>query len=216
MGWTFYMIISTQWLSSGIPSQLTNIAQITAAVAISIGGLGVLFGIAGFCTLKFRHALLVASYGILGFLLTAIYALAAIVLVYLYVVKTDQVDLFCKGNLKAGIGKLQPYVNNLYNQTKVWDSTFNSSVSSFMCKSTCPCVPVNQSLWNATTKQQFSLPKATGGVYNFTGNYTKFSDCYSDQKKVIDGGSNKTALISLTRLSQISFFEQQLDCSGMC
>jgi hypothetical protein len=26
MGWTFYMITSTQWLSSGIPSQLTNIA----------------------------------------------------------------------------------------------------------------------------------------------------------------------------------------------
>lgn len=143
MGWTFYMIISTQWLSSGIPTQLTNIAQITAAVAITIGGLGVIFGIAGFCTLKFRHGLLVASYGILGFLLTVIYTLAAIVLVYLYSVNTSQVDTFCKGNLTSGIKRLQPYVNNLYNQTKAWDNTFNQSVSTFMCKSSCPCVPVN-------------------------------------------------------------------------
>jgi len=42
------------------------------------------------------------------------------------------------------------------------------------------------------------LTKAQGGVYNFTGNYTKFSDCYTDQKKVIDGGANKTAIISLS------------------
>ena len=88
MGWTFYMIISTQWLSSGIPSQLTNIAQIVAAVAITIGGLGVLYGIAGLATLKFRHVLILSSYGIVGFLLTAIYTLAAIALVYLYNVKT--------------------------------------------------------------------------------------------------------------------------------
>jgi heme/copper-type cytochrome/quinol oxidase subunit 1 len=117
MGWTFYMIISTQWLSSGIPSQLTNIAQIVAAVAITIGGLGVLYGIAGLATLKFRHVLILSSYGIVGFLLTAIYTLAAIALVYLYNVKTGSVDSFCKGNLTAGIHKLQPYVNNLQNQT---------------------------------------------------------------------------------------------------
>jgi heme/copper-type cytochrome/quinol oxidase subunit 1 len=117
MGWTFYMIISTQWLSSGIPSQLTNIAQIVAAVAITIGGLGVLYGIAGLATLKFRHVLILSSYGIVGFLLTAIYTLAAIALVYLYNVKTASVDSFCKGNLTAGIHKLQPYVNNLQNQT---------------------------------------------------------------------------------------------------
>lgn len=75
-------------------------------MAISIGALGVLFGIAGLTTLKFQHGLLVASYGILGFLLTAIYALAAIALVYTYNVKTNQVDSFCKGNLTVGINKL--------------------------------------------------------------------------------------------------------------
>ena len=94
---------------------MTNIAQIVAAVAITIGGLGVLFGIAGLATLKFRHVLILSSYGIVGFLLTAIYTLAAIALVYLYNVKTASVDSFCKGNLTAGIHKLQPYVNNLQN-----------------------------------------------------------------------------------------------------
>jgi hypothetical protein len=51
------------------------------------------------------------------------------------------------------------------------------------------------------------LPRASGGVYNFTGNYTKFTDCYADQKRVIDGGQNKTAVISLSQQAQVSFFE---------
>ncbi len=124
-----------------------------AAVAITIGGIGVLFGVAGLATLKFRHVLVLVSYGIAGFLLTAIYALAAIALVYMYNVKMDKVDSFCKGSLTSGIHKLQPYIDNLHNQTLQWDRVFNQSVSSFMCKtSACPCVPVNQTMWNTTVR----------------------------------------------------------------
>jgi membrane associated rhomboid family serine protease len=77
-----------------------------AAVTISVGALGVLFGVAGLCTLKFRHVLLLTSYGIVGFLLTAIYTLAAIALVYTTHLPNEQVDDFCKGNLIVGIQRL--------------------------------------------------------------------------------------------------------------
>ena len=60
------------------------------------------------------------------------------------------------------------------------------------------------------------MPKTAGGVYNFTRNYTKFTDCYADQKKVIDASLNKTTAITVTQQAQVTFFEQQLDCSGMC
>jgi hypothetical protein len=89
MGFTFYMMVTTQWLTSGVPSQLTSIAQIVSAVAITVGGLGVLFGILGLATLKFRHLLILVPYGIAGFLLTAIYTLAALALVYLYNIKQE-------------------------------------------------------------------------------------------------------------------------------
>ena len=66
-----------------------------------------LFSFLGLVTYKFRHALIVVSYGLCGFILTGIYVCAAICLVYVYMLQPIQIQNFCDGTLKSNYKLLQ-------------------------------------------------------------------------------------------------------------
>lgn len=82
-----------------------------------------------------------------------------------------------------------------------------------MCKEECPCDPrgiKNLALWGEKTATKLANTK----VYDFTGKYTNYYQCYQDL--VTKGTIEKAHIINKKTLVIIQDFEENLSCAGIC
>ena len=70
-----------------------------AVVGLTVGISAVVFGLAGICASKIQRWPCTCVIGLLALLLTAVYGLAAFVLMSMYYVSDQQVKDFCNDNL---------------------------------------------------------------------------------------------------------------------
>lgn len=78
-----------------------------------------------------------------------------------------------------------------------------------MCKSLCPCVPVNFLLWEDPFRTEM---KKT--VYKFNGPNTSLLGCYESKKIIWESTGNQP--LDTDKVSVIKTLEENFSCSGLC
>lgn len=130
-------------------------------------------------------------------------------------IPNEKVVDFCNGQMAQSTPK---WVLNILDKAKTKideiDNDINKAVNSYMCKSLCPCVPVNFLLWDEPLRTDMKKTASSGGVYRFNGNNKSLLDCYESKKVIWESTGNPP--LDTDKVTAIKNLENDFKCSGLC
>lgn len=145
IGLTWYLMTDKGFNSA---NELKNGTQKLAIITGVAGAAAVVYGLLGIATAKVHRVLCVCSFGLFSVILLLYFIAISVGLLTVVLVPDQRVADFCNGTMPKSTPN---WLLNILDKAKVkvneLDNKIIDVVDKYMCKTFCPCVPVNYSLW---------------------------------------------------------------------